>query len=723
MAERERWVLWLPVMVGAGVGLYFALPVEPPTWLGWAMVFLAAAGLWAARGALLGWCLTCALGALALGFAIADQRGHDVAAPVLASATGAIWLEGRILEIEPLEQGERLVLDRLYLDSPDIDPPARVRLKLTKAAGGDLRPGQWIGARVLLLPPPPPLAPGGYDFARQAWFLRIGAVGSALGRPQILETPSGSGWDDTVRIWLADLRHDLTRRIVTAIDRGGFEPGIGAVAAAIVTAERGPIPPDLLNAYRNAGLAHILVIAGMHMSMVAGLVFVVVRGLLASVPPLALRYPIKKWTALAALLVTAGYLIISGAPIPTERAFIMNAIILVAVLVDREAISLRSVGWAALALLLTRPEAVTGPSFQMSFAAVVGLISGYEALGPFIQRWHQRPARWRSRLWPYVAGILLTTLVAGTATAPYTVYNFNRYASFSLLGNALAVPVVGFWIMPAALLAIVLLPFGLDGWGWQLMASGISLVDHIARTVSDLPGATIDMRAIPAGALALFTFGALWLCLWRQRWRLFGLAGMAAGILLYAISSPPDVLIDSSGRSVAARDSKGELALVSSGRGALERETWARLAGQGTDLPPWPADRDSPSPCDAAGCLLRVGTRIVGLARRPEGLAGMCDHADVVVSVFDAAVSCPRRTPEIFGSASEKDGAIAVWLGRTNIAVETVAEWRGARPWSRMPEPRTRVARKWENGDQGVGMIRDPDSNSAGEDPPSVPEP
>ena len=360
--ERERCILWLPVAFGAGIAWYFALPAEPPRWVGPAVLAgCAAAGVVLRRHAVI-WLPALILSIVAGGFTLAVERSIGVAAPVLDRPTGFIRLEGRVAAVEPLEQGQhRLILDQLTLPTLQdaAPPPTKLRIRL-RSDRDDLRPGQRVAMRAVLMPPPAPAAPGSYDFARQAWFQGIGAVGYSVGSPHLVAAVGADGLTERLRLWLANVRHDLTLRIVTAIDQAGLPAGVGWVAAALITAERGPVSPDLLQAYRDAGLAHILVIAGMHMSMVAGLVFVALRGGLAAIPPIALRRPIKKWTAVGALLVTFGYLVISGAPVPTQRAFIMNAIVLSAVLIDREAISMRSVTWAALAVMILAPEAVIG---------------------------------------------------------------------------------------------------------------------------------------------------------------------------------------------------------------------------------------------------------------------------------------------------------------------------------------------------------------------------
>ena len=660
----ERLVLWLPVLAGSGIATYFALPVEPAGWM--APLLLAAVCL--AVGWTRNWMVFCGM-LPAAGFAVAALHGALVAAPVLVRATGVVRVEGRVAEVEPVENGQRLVLDRLRL--PDLGdgrlPPERVRLHLKADIAAE--PGWRVSLPAVLMPPPPPAAPGAFDFPRQAWFKGLGAVGYAAGPLRVIERSAAESRLERGRLWLAELRRGLTQRILAAID----DPGVGAVAAALVTGERGPVAPSLLQAYRDAGLAHILVIAGMHLSMVAGLAFVALRAGLALVPWLALRIDIKKVTAAVALGISVAYLLISGAPVPTQRAFLMNAILLVAVLVDRQAMSLRSITWAALAILLLEPEALVGASFQLSFAAVYGLIAGYEALGPLL-------GRPRLGLLSYGLGILLTTLIAGVATAFYTIFHFNRFASYGLLGNLLAVPVVGFWVMPSAMLAVCLLPLGLDGWGWQAMGHGIALVNRIALWVASLPGASVDLPAMPVAALVVFTLGGLWLCLWTGRWRLCGLAGMAAGAAFYAVQRPPDILVDGSARLMAVRGEDGRLWLSQTRSLKPVREAWTRQAGQGTEAPGWHSAGDLS--CGAMACRLSRHDRSAVLARFPEAVAGDCGDADLVVVAGPRPPACAGRGQVIDISDLQRRGTHAIWLEQKGLRIETVADWQGRRPWS-----------------------------------------
>ncbi len=259
--------------------------------------------------------------------------------------------------------------------------------------------------------------------------------------------------------------------------------------------ERGAIPSDVRAAMQQSGLAHLLAISGLHLGLVAGFVFFAVRGALALWPGVVLRYPVKKWAA-AALSMSAVYLLLAGATVPTQRAFIMTGLILLAVIVDRRGISMRLVAWAAIVVLLIRPEALLSVSFQMSFAAVVALVATYEVAGGKVrQSLGQRGIR--QRLAVYLVSILLTTLVASTATAPFAAFHFNQFAAYSNVSNLIAIPIAAFWVMPLIVVSLVLMPFGLEGAVMPVLGVGIDIIIGVARAVSAWPGASLNVAAPP----------------------------------------------------------------------------------------------------------------------------------------------------------------------------------------------------------------------------------
>ena len=379
--ERERWLLWLPVFLSLGIAAYFALPAEPHSLTGTlAVATVAVIALIVVRRPVI-FAATLLTLFVALGFASAQWRTMRVTAPVIQEKMRPVTVIGTAEKVTLVDKGGfRLILGEPEVQElPTTSTPARVRITV-RTKSDVLLPGDSVRLRAILLPPPEPVAPGAYDFAHQAWFDRIGAVGyvvssarrvPAIGQRTLLEEASFVIWRGQAQV---------AERIRSAL------PGTkGAVAAALLTGDRGGIPEAVTGNLRDAGLAHLLAISGLHVGLVAGILFFAVRGILALWESAALRYPIKKWAAMAALAGAFGYLLLTGATVSTQRAFIMTAIFLLAVMVDRAVITMRPVAWAATVILLFTPESLWQAGFQMSFAAVIALIATYEfSCGRFV---------------------------------------------------------------------------------------------------------------------------------------------------------------------------------------------------------------------------------------------------------------------------------------------------------------------------------------------------
>ncbi|MBT3395622.1 MAG: ComEC family competence protein [Alphaproteobacteria bacterium] len=529
LAERDRWALWLPAGMASGAGFYYAWATEPAGWMGAGLV-MASIAIWLvfrkSPGVLI---LALALAAPAVGFTAAQVRTQVVAAPVIERELGPVQVQGRIVVAEVRPSDRRLTLADLTIgDLAADETPDRVRVTV-RARGGEVAPGDVVTLRAVLLPPSSPAAPGAFDFARYAWFKRLGAVGYAVSAPEIVEgtEPSARGFLASIRHGgsVAAFRHGLSQRINAKLDGQ-----TGAVAAALMTGDRSAINDDVWQALRDAGLAHLLAISGLHVGLMAGILFFALRGILAMIEPLALARPIKKWAAFGAMAGALGYVILTGGTVPTQRAFVMLGLVMLAVMLDRRAFSMRLVAWAAVIVLVTAPEAVLGPSFQMSFAAVVALIATYEIAKEPMRRWRSGAGRGRRAL-VYLAAVALTTLVAGLATSPFALYHFNRVAAFGLAANLFAVPITSLWIMPWAMVGYVLMPFGLEGLALVPMGWGINGVLWIAETVAGWPGAAHNLPDMPTFGIVMVALGGLWLCLWRTPWRIWGVAGIGAGIM------------------------------------------------------------------------------------------------------------------------------------------------------------------------------------------------
>jgi competence protein ComEC len=435
---------------------------------------------------------------------------------------------------------------------------------------------------------------------------------------------------------------------------------------------------------RDSGLFHILSISGLHMVIVAGTVFWVVRALLALIPAIALRFPIRKLSAGAALAVSLFYLLLSGAAVPTVRSWIMMSIVLLAVILDRPALTMRNVAFAALLILVISPESLFDPSFEMSFAAVIGLVALVEAKAvPAGQAAQAQDVSlfWRGlhKLWTLIKGDAVTTLVATLAVAPFAIYYFHRLSHYGVIANLLALPLVGLLIMPFALASLVLMPLGLEAWPLLIMGLGIDLLLATGTWIASWPGAVSVVPSISGVALFLMALGGLWLCLWQTRWRALGLVAAAAGILVSGNGPQPDVLIDRSGRSVALRGDDGRLALPPSTRASYSVDNWLLASGDVRDADA--ASANSPFVCDILGCIGKVKGKTIALIRHPAALEEDCRSADIVIAPFNVGRGCKAARVVIDSHALRSDGAYALYIEGLSIRSESVAEARGHRPW------------------------------------------
>jgi competence protein ComEC len=681
LAERERWVLWLPVAFGTGIALYFALPGEPSSLLGLALggsgLLLAIASIGteasASRAAL------SFVAAVLIGFGLAKHRTDSVAAPVLSHRAGPALVQGRVETVEAHGKGVRVVLTLAsieHLRSGEMPKRARISIR----SGGDtLNPGEWIDVRAVLLPPPAPAEPGDYDFGRAAYFRGIGAVGYAYGRPKWISATHAPSVVERARIEIESLRVRVSARIHSVL------PGsTGAIASALITGDRGGISEEDESALRDAGLAHVLAIAGLHMALVGLGLFWAVRAFLALFPAIALTQPIKKWAAVAALGSATFYLIISGAATPATRAYIMLSVMLAAILFDRPAISMRSVGLAAIVILLLRPESILEPGFQMSFAAVVGLVAvaEWERSRPRSENTLPLPAVRR-----YMRGIATTSFVGSVATAPYAAFHFDRATHYAVLGNLLAMPIMAFLTMPAAALAIFLMPFGLDEIPLRVMGYGIEAMLAVGRWVSHLPGSVSLVSAWPMSGLVCLTVGGLWVALWRGHWRWLGLAPAAVAAWLIFTAKPPDILVARDGLTVAIRGQDGQLRLLRPPADKYSAGEWLKRDGDSRTALQSLATRANGVSCDSFGCIVHAKGILIAAVMKADALSEDCAAAEIVISAVPTRHHCTGPPLVIDRFDVARNGAYAVWLNNA-ITVDTAQAERGARPWSLPPARR-----------------------------------
>jgi len=673
-----RLMPWLPVAFGLGIVAYFSADREPAWWA--ALLFAVVTGIAAfvARQRPIGFPLLLGVAAIASGFATATLQTVRIAHPILAAPIPGALLSGFVETREERERSDRIVVRVERFETPRALPmPDRVRIAVRKGSAPAV--GSFVQLKANLTPPLQPLRPAGYDFARDMYFQRIGASGYTLGAIKTVTPPAAGGFWLRYAAIVDDLREAMDKRIRSIIIGDH-----GSIASALITGKRDAISTPVNDAMYVSSLAHVLSISGYHMAVVAGIVFFFVRATLALIPSFANRHPIKKWAALCALAAAAFYLLLSGAEVATQRSFIMIAIVLIGVILDRPTLTFRTLAVAAIAVLLLAPQAVVHPSFQMSFAATLALIAAYQNSLP----WHAdgnsslgaRVAFWGLR---EVFGLILASLVAGLATTPYAAYHFHRLAPYGVIANLLAMPVVSVAVMPMGILGVLAMPFGFDAVFWQLMGDGIDWMINVALWVNKLPGAVGRVHAFGTGPLLAATAGLLLVCLLRTPLRWSG-AAVIITASIWALATPrPDVLVAGDGQAAAFRGADGRLAVIHSGRDSFALKEW--LAADADGRTPKDPSLGMGVTCDAIGCIgkLRDG-RFVSMVLAVEGFAEDCVRTAVLLSQREApspncaATLVDRNVWRTFGAVALR------WTG--DRFEQTVTHTPGhERPWTQSP--------------------------------------
>ncbi|MER2520671.1 MAG: ComEC/Rec2 family competence protein [Bdellovibrionales bacterium] len=696
-AERERWFLWVPAGVAAGIAVYFALPFEPSGYFLCAAPALAA-GLWLARNHLGSFVLCLAALALALGFNAAQLETRMVAAPMLDRMIGPAPIEGRLVTTEAMPEGARLTLKNPVIPRlSDEKTPAFVRIRMKGLAFNDAPPpGALIRAMAQIGPLSEPVAPNAYDFRRQSFFRNLGGTGWSHSAIEILDpSPPATPWERFL------LMFERARRLVTLHVHAHLSGDKAAMTAALLNGLQSGISKNALEAMRVSGLSHLLSISGVHVSMMGLLIYVPLRLLMALIPWVALNLPARKIAAVGAIVATILYTFLVGPQAPTLRSALSTGLVMFAILVDRRAMSMRLVTLAAAAVMLIQPDGVMGPSFQMSFAAVLAMVAAFEK--PFdeaLARGHlfvssapenpessdellpsstRRP--WLKIIPQHLRDVILTSLVATAATTPFTIFHFQTFSFYGVIANMIAIPLTSFWIMPCILLTYLTAPFGLDrlfivGAGW-----GVDGIISIARFVAEWPFAQLHMPAMPAWSFVAIILGGVWLCLWRRRWRWLGLAPILIGAMYPLVTPLPDLLVAPDGKQWAARVEDGRLAVANLDREAFTVTQWQQRLGnpETLDIHDLPASEHALR-CDEAGCALRRAGVTVALPILEPAALEDCELADLVIAPFDIRDCAGKRV--IDWSAFRAHGAYALYVERGALRLEASRLGRGARPWS-----------------------------------------
>lgn len=690
-AERGQLPLWMPVALGVGIAAWFLLPARG-AWI----AFLLSALSVALAGMVLPWGTRTArvvtlAGALAmLGCALVWWRAERVAAPVLARPVVAAF-EATVERVEPLPAREAIRLTLRPAAGVALPPRLRVNLSEEDVPAG-VAPGARIALRARLMPPPTASVPGAYNFARAAWFQGLGATGRGFAPVRVV-APGDPG--------NAGLRDRLTDHILSRVDGS-----TGGIAAAFVTGDRGAIAEEDAEAMRRSGLAHLLSISGLHVTAIVVATMTVVLKLLALFPPLALRVRLPVVAAGAGACAALFYTWLSGADVPTVRSCIAALLVLAALSLGREAITLRMIATGALLVLLVLPESLAGPSFQLSFAAVTAIVALHEH--PRIRRWFlTRDEGLVRKLARSLGSLLLTGVAVEAALMPIGLYHFHTAGLYGALANIVAIPLTTFVTMPLEALALLLDPIGLGASAWWAVERSLALLLWIAHCVSSAPGSVAALPAMPDAAFALMVAGGLWIALWRTGWRRWGLAPLVAGAL-WALATPaPDLLVTGDGRHLALATDDGGMAILRDRAGDYVRSTLGEGGGVIGELPP--LSEQSGARCSPDMCVARrtAGDRTWTILATRSGYAvpwadliAACARADIVVSERRLPERCHPRWLKLDRATLARTGGVAVTLSTGRV---TTVRRGGQHPWE-APQtiaPPRPPYRDWRNGRKG----------------------
>ena len=674
-SERERLPLLVPVGLGSGISFWQVYGPANGTLFAILCIGLCGIGLSLRSWTRLSTVLIAGALLLLAGFCIISIKSAIFGATPLERP----WI-GRIAgKIESVEDVSARDIIRLRLwIGPSGHLPSTVRVNVeADQANPQLQPGAIIVAKVRLMPPPGPALPGGYDFARAAWFSGLGATGSVIGPVEIVQPPvtNDNFWNRS--------RNSLSSHIGSAMG-----PETGAVGSALLVGTRGGIAEDDAEALRDSGLAHLLSVSGLHVTAVVGGSFILVSALLSLWPWLALRIKVPLFAAAAAAVIAICYTLLTGAEVPTVRACIAALLILVAMAMGREALSLRLLAFGATFVLLFWPEALAGPSFQLSFAAVGTIVLLHQSkwMTDFRGR---RDEGVFLRLGRTAASLLLTGLAIEIVLAPIALFHFHKTGVYGALANMVAIPVTTFFIMPVQMIALLMDSIR-EGFGapfWLLASQGIKLILWLAHKVSNTAGAVLLLPEMPLWAFATAVFSALVIAIFNDRRRWFALLPLLAALGAMAVAPRPDLLVTSDGQHLAVIMEDGRLALLRPGAGDYVRSTLeetAAIRGNVHDLQTLPAAR-----CNADSCVFQINSekRRWNILALRSGfmipsmeLAAACRRSDIVVSSRWLPFSCKLRWLKIDRRLIEKAGGMALYLNEPRV--EYVAKENAHLPWS-----------------------------------------
>lgn len=556
-SQQELLLPWIIVLYSIGICCYFSLNNEPSIiYPIISMIILAALFNKSIVFVILFY--------IALGFLITQTRAISLKAPILSAEIKFCHITGIISDISIVSNGKKIIIDDPVIKNQDI------RLKklklLAKTSLNNAKPGDEISIMANINKPPAQITQDGYDFALRSYFEQIGAVGYAISEAKILKKAKNNNIMSKVGKFRSKMLSDIN---------GIIGPKTGNIASALMIGEYNGIEEKILTNMRIAGISHILSVSGMHLSLMAMICYFASRIIINLLYSYTAKLHSKKIASIIALLGSFAYLLISGLQVAAIRSFIMVAMTIFAVMFDRINSAMRSIFLAGLLILIISPQNILNPSFQMSFAAVIALIASYSY---YISKFPMQDNIY-SKIRLYFISTTFSSIIAGAATAPYVIYHFNQFSTYSVLANLLAVPLTSFIIMPCVILGFILYPLNLLKLALIPMSWAISKMIVIADYISGLPYASINIPHMSTLTLALISIGGLIYCLFKDHYRLFGVIPMIIGVVLMIAAPRPILIIDGKTKIFAYFDEDNQMILSSKKLGKFTKNLWLKYMG------------------------------------------------------------------------------------------------------------------------------------------------
>lgn len=662
------------IAMAVGIGLYFALSFEPKLLVLCGLLLLVGvlALLVGKRNAKLGFfigLLFCAM----FGLWRAGWHTAETYTPRFPSAERYHDVSGWISAIE--KSGPRLrwvVKVRSINRIKKENLPEFIRVTTFNK---DFRAGDQVSFRANLSAPPGPAIPAGYDPGFRAYFQKVGAYG------YMVSTPETAYFDltrrDKIRRTVTRIRYGMAERILTKAPEE-----TAGLQVALLTGIRTWVPETQTLALRAGGLAHILAISGLHMGLIAGGFYTLAVLLFVRITRWSRRSDIRKPAAMIGILAATLYLVLSGASVATQRAYIMAVIVFLAIILDRQAISIRSVAVAGFITLWLHPESLVQPGFQMSFSAVTALVVVY-------REWDKRrvfdgPRKLPKRIWDNFMGLTVTSLVAGTATSGFAVLHFNRIASYSLITNIVAMPIFTFWVMPMAIVVYLAMPLGLEFGPLWLMGQGLELIIYASEKIQAVPGSIKYIASGPGWVIGVFGLAFTALCMGRARARIISVFVILTCWAMIWQHPQPDIRISESG-AVAFWQTGDNPKLFVDRKNTDRYGRQQFIEAMGLSLVDTETFDGRLGSCDMIGCVLRFKDKTIKIIYDPSEFREDCAGADIVIFPKRRLGSrAKRQCAAMIIDAEDLDanGAYNLYLNdQGSLRTKTARLPRPGRPW------------------------------------------